>query len=119
MSTHRDKTSKTTVSEDDEVDSTSDTDSGTRVNSPFSLNTSLSRSVSGKPATVDFDTEITAVTGAWGALQDAESVAAAGGSAGLNGVKGLKGTLPAKFTGLATPEKNPMSMQVCFNPHFR
>jgi len=27
-------------------------------------------------------------------------------------IRGLLGTLPSKFTGLATPEKNPMSMQL-------
>jgi pyrimidine and pyridine-specific 5'-nucleotidase len=27
-------------------------------------------------------------------------------------VKGMLGELPKKFTGLATPEKNPMSMQL-------
>ena len=54
---------------------------------------------------VDLDTNILPVTGAWGALAHADSVSAAG-------VKGVKGHLPAKFQGLATPEKNPMSMQL-------
>ncbi|KAI0067041.1 hypothetical protein BV25DRAFT_1820204 [Artomyces pyxidatus] len=57
------------------------------------------------PPSVDFDTEITAVSGAWGVLSDAN---------GNNyyGMKGLRGQLPPKFAGLATPEKNPMSMQL-------
>ncbi|KAI0777628.1 hypothetical protein BD413DRAFT_184487 [Trametes elegans] len=54
---------------------------------------------------VDLDTNILPVTGAWGALAHADSVSAVG-------VKGVKGHLPAKFQGLATPEKNPMSMQL-------
>ncbi|KAF9044249.1 WD40-repeat-containing domain protein [Panaeolus papilionaceus] len=51
---------------------------------------------------VDIDTDIAPLTGAWGALAEATSV----------GVKGLLGPLPPKFAGLATPEKNPMSMQL-------
>ena len=54
---------------------------------------------------VDFDTDILPVTGAWAALSSTDSVAAAG-------VKGVLGQLPNKFQGLATPEKNPMSMQL-------
>jgi len=54
---------------------------------------------------VDIDTDIVPLTGAWAAL------AAADGVSGV-GVKGLLGQLPVKFLGLATPEKNPMSMQL-------
>lgn len=54
---------------------------------------------------VDFDTDIRSVNGAWSALAEGDSVSSAG-------VKGLLGQLPAKFQGLATPEKNPMSMQL-------
>ena len=54
---------------------------------------------------VDFDTDILPVTGAWGALANADSVSAVG-------IKGVLGDLPKKFQGLATPEKNPMSMQL-------
>ncbi|PPQ69643.1 hypothetical protein CVT24_001216 [Panaeolus cyanescens] len=54
---------------------------------------------------VDIDTDITPLTGAWGALADAPP-------SGLGGVSGLLGHLPPKFAGLATPEKNPMSMQL-------
>ncbi|OBZ77558.1 hypothetical protein A0H81_02233 [Grifola frondosa] len=54
---------------------------------------------------VDFDTGILPVSGAWAALAESDNAAAAG-------VKGLLGKLPTKFQGLATPEKNPMSMQL-------
>ncbi|KAK0199028.1 hypothetical protein F5146DRAFT_1021851 [Armillaria mellea] len=54
---------------------------------------------------VDIDTSVTSVTGAWAALAHADSTAG-------DGVKGLIGPLPPKFQGLATPEKNPMSMQL-------
>ncbi|KAF8962105.1 hypothetical protein BDZ97DRAFT_1826407 [Flammula alnicola] len=55
------------------------------------------------PPSIDIDTDIVPLTGAWGALADAS---------GASGVKGLLGQLPPKFAGLATPEKNPMSMQL-------
>ncbi|KAK0481539.1 hypothetical protein IW261DRAFT_1334733 [Armillaria novae-zelandiae] len=54
---------------------------------------------------VDIDTTVTTVTGAWAALANADSATGAE-------VKGLIGSLPPKFQGLATPEKNPMSMQL-------
>ncbi|KAK0233809.1 hypothetical protein IW262DRAFT_1488083 [Armillaria fumosa] len=54
---------------------------------------------------VDIDTAVTTITGAWAALANADSVTGAE-------VKGLIGPLPPKFQGLATPEKNPMSMQL-------
>ena len=53
---------------------------------------------------VDINTHIVPLSGAWGALSDVPS------SSGT--VKGLLGVLPSKFAGLATPEKNPMSMQL-------
>jgi len=53
---------------------------------------------------VDINTLIVPLSGAWGALSDVPS------SSGT--VKGLLGVLPSKFAGLATPEKNPMSMQL-------
>ncbi|KAJ3507730.1 hypothetical protein NLJ89_g6145 [Agrocybe chaxingu] len=55
--------------------------------------------------TVDIDTDIATMTGAWGALADVSGPSTAG-------IKGLLGQLPPKFAGLATPEKNPMSMQL-------
>ncbi|CCM00040.1 uncharacterized protein FIBRA_02066 [Fibroporia radiculosa] len=54
---------------------------------------------------VDFDTDILPLSGAWAALAEGDNVASAG-------VRGLLGQLPAKYQGLATPEKNPMSMQL-------
>lgn len=119
MSTHRDKATHLPTSSEEgdgsseDADSNSD-DSATRVDSPFTLNslTPLNRSTissHNNANKVDFDTEITPISGAWGALQDLESLGAAGG---LNGVRGLKGQVPMKFAGLATPEKNPMSMQL-------
>ena len=58
---------------------------------------------------VDIDaTHIADLSGAWAALAEVnpESPPAPGT------VKGLLGSLPPKFAGLATPEKNPMSMQL-------
>ncbi|KAH9849420.1 hypothetical protein C2E23DRAFT_888359 [Lenzites betulinus] len=54
---------------------------------------------------VDYDTDILPVAGAWAALAHEDNTSAVG-------VKGLLGQLPSKFNGLATPEKNPMSMQL-------
>lgn len=57
-------------------------------------------------STIDFDeSNILPLTGAWSALSDTDNVAAAG-------MKGLRGKISANFHGLATPEKNPMSMQL-------
>lgn len=53
---------------------------------------------------VDRDTTVTPVAGAWAALATGDSVTVA--------VTGLLGSLPPKFQGLATPEKNPMSLQM-------
>ncbi|KAJ6618200.1 hypothetical protein B0H10DRAFT_2217966 [Mycena sp. CBHHK59/15] len=49
---------------------------------------------------VDIDLAATPMDGVWGALALPPS----------GDVRGLQGSLPSKFTGLATPEKNPMSM---------
>ncbi|KAG6905448.1 hypothetical protein DXG01_002599, partial [Tephrocybe rancida] len=54
------------------------------------------------PPPVDIDMDVRALGGAWAALADG----------GAEGCKGLLGALPPKFAGLATPEKNPMSMQL-------
>lgn len=59
----------------------------------------------GSSASVDVDRDITTLTGVWEALATADAVSGAG-------VKGLLGKLTPKFQGLATPEKNPMSMQL-------
>jgi len=90
MSTHQDKRPIALSQEEldrDDDDATSQTasSSGTAV--------SLTPSV-------DVDTNIVTLTGAWGDL----------GTGGNS--RGLLGQLPNKFTGLATPEKNPMSMQL-------
>lgn len=53
---------------------------------------------------VDLDTDIATISGAWDVIAD--------DPAGAYDMKGLYGLLPAKFAGLATPEKNPMSMQL-------
>ena len=86
MSTHRDKAQVAKASDEDE-----DEPQQERTFSPLS--------------SVDFDKEILPLTGAWTALSEGDNVASAG-------VQGLLGQLPAKFQGLATPEKNPMSMQL-------
>ncbi|KAG0702605.1 WD40-repeat-containing domain protein [Suillus ampliporus] len=52
---------------------------------------------------VNIDANIIPLSGAWAALAHATPE---------RGVKGLLGPLPPKFAGLATPEKNPMSMQL-------
>jgi pyrimidine and pyridine-specific 5'-nucleotidase len=49
---------------------------------------------------VDIDLAATPLGGVWGSLAIPP----------YNDTRGLKGSLPPKFTGLATPEKNPMSM---------
>ncbi|KAG2136979.1 WD40-repeat-containing domain protein [Suillus bovinus] len=51
---------------------------------------------------VDIDANIIPLSGAWQTLAHATPM----------GAKGLLGPLPPKFAGLATPEKNPMSMQL-------
>lgn len=56
-------------------------------------------------SSIDYDTNIEPLGGAWAALAEADNTSA-------TGVKGLLGKLPSKFQGLATPEKNPMSMQL-------
>ncbi|KAK7691499.1 hypothetical protein QCA50_004898 [Cerrena zonata] len=90
MSTHRDKESiKPGEEEQDSSDSEKD------ASDPGRLRAS-------SPASVDFDTDILPLTGAWSAL--------ANGS--RSDAKGLRGHLPPKFSGLATPDKNPMSMQL-------
>ncbi|KIY47745.1 hypothetical protein FISHEDRAFT_44736 [Fistulina hepatica ATCC 64428] len=54
---------------------------------------------------VDITNDITSLTGAWTALSgDGEIL--------TEPIPGLLGGLPRKFAGLATPEKNPMSMQL-------
>lgn len=59
----------------------------------------------GSPSVEFNESNIQALTGAWAALAETDNAAAAG-------TIGLLGKLPANFQGLATPEKNPMSMQL-------
>ena len=61
-------------------------------------------SLRGGFTSVDLDTDIATISGAWNVIADDPT--------GAYDMKGLYGTLPAKFAGLATPEKNPMSMQL-------
>ncbi|KAH8103344.1 hypothetical protein BXZ70DRAFT_1054992 [Cristinia sonorae] len=90
MSTHRDHvpSKRSTINEDDEDYNPLAPEENARTPSP-----------------IDSEPHILPIAGAWSALADTDNVAGAG-------VKGLMGALPAKFTGLATPEKNPMSMQL-------
>lgn len=65
------------------------------------------RALSGVEPGVDIDANIIPLSGAWAALANVGGV-----SVNASSMKGLLGALPSKFTGLATPEKNPMSMQL-------
>lgn len=85
MSTHHDKVTPGRTADDEDGEDS-------EVKTPIS-------------PTVDFNTGIIPLSGVWAALADTDNVAAAG-------VKGLRGQLPAKFQGLATSDKNPMSMQL-------
>jgi pyrimidine and pyridine-specific 5'-nucleotidase len=55
------------------------------------------------PPSVNIDHNIVPLAGVWGALGEVTIGSTAG-------VEGLFGQLPPKFSSLATPEKNPMSM---------
>ncbi|KAI0087154.1 hypothetical protein BDY19DRAFT_893676 [Irpex rosettiformis] len=71
-------------------------------------NSTIDLSDSGKSeliSPIDYDNNVIPLTGAWAAMADVDGLVA-------SGLKGLKGSLPAKFQGLATHEKNPMSMQL-------
>lgn len=90
MSTHRDKDHPVSAEDGDDQDGDGDGQAGNRRNqSPL----------------VDVDSDITTLAGAWEALSAADTISG-------SGVKGLLGKLPSKFQGLATPDKNPMSMQL-------
>jgi pyrimidine and pyridine-specific 5'-nucleotidase len=90
MSTHQDKEKlRTTEEGDDEA--------------PEEREDAIVRDPS--PVPVDIDSDIRPLSGAWAALAVVDNVSGVG-------VKGLLGQLPPKFHGLATPEKNPMSMQL-------
>ncbi|KAH9476093.1 F-box/WD repeat-containing protein 7 [Psilocybe cubensis] len=99
MSTHQDK-EKTSISEHTE-NGTGD-NNGDEQDDQDDLN--FITQIAPSPS-VDVDTHIQPLSGAWGALADVTLGSTVG-------VKGLLGSLPPKFGGLATPEKNPMSMQL-------
>ncbi|KAF5356596.1 hypothetical protein D9758_008236 [Tetrapyrgos nigripes] len=103
MSIHQDPEKPIGTDGDGEGDPDSDDDLDHIVNTTSSNKENIPMGISA--STVDIDTTVTPVTGAWAALASADNTT---GSM----VKGLIGTLPQKFTGLATPEKNPMSMQL-------
>ncbi|KAG6824842.1 hypothetical protein H0H92_005643, partial [Tricholoma furcatifolium] len=102
MSTHRDKEvlpSGDRASRKDGEDGDGDGDRDREGEEDFGA--ALLRDAAQSP--VDIDTDVRALTGAWAALESGNV---------LGNVKGLLGALPPKFAGLATPEKNPMSMQL-------
>lgn len=91
MSTHRDK--ENIRSNSDEDDDNGEESSAKEKDAPMDS------------STVDLDTDIMPLTGAWSALAEGDNRTS-------QSVKGMLGHLPPKFQGLATPEKNPMSMQL-------
>jgi pyrimidine and pyridine-specific 5'-nucleotidase len=96
MSTHRDKDAKLLGSQEGDED---DEELGT--------NEAADKSRKAYPVNneVDLDEDIIPLQGVWAALSE-------GVPDSVTRVKGLLGGLPKKFEGLATPEKNPMSMQL-------
>ena len=95
MSTHVDK---------ENFISDLDQDNEEGVNFDKHLQNQHDRALSSPEPDVDVDTKIIPLSGAWAALANI--------SGDSVNTKGLLGALPNKFTGLATPEKNPMSMQL-------
>lgn len=96
MSTHQDKANGYDHDLDGLVNEDTESDAGPLMDHANPLFSSPTPSV-------DIDTNIMPLSGAWAALAHATSD---------RGVKGLLGPLPPKFSGLAMPEKNPMSMQL-------
>lgn len=96
MSTHRDKDAKPWGSQgdcdDEEEFGTDEPTVKPRKPSPIGND-------------VDLDEDIFPLQGVWAALSEGVPDSA-------TNIKGLLGGLPKKFEGLATPEKNPMSMQL-------
>jgi len=97
MSTHQDKDKPATCGKTDSVEVEGDDLEFIMKHVPLSSND------------VDIDsTHIARLSGAWAALAEVDpNFPPVPGT-----VKGLLGSLPPKFAGLATPEKNPMSMQL-------
>ena len=99
MSTHQDKEkSRRMKDEEDENETVNGDDLDFITTTPSSK--------------VDTNTRIVPLSGAWGALSDFPQPPSPGSSGTTKKVKGLIGPLPPKFAGLATSEKNPMSMQL-------
>ena len=96
MSTHREKDAKPSESQDND-----DGDEELGTNEPAGK----SRKPSPVGHEADLDEGMVSLQGVWAALSEGVPDSAAN-------VKGLLGSLPKKFEGLATPEKNPMSMQL-------
>ena len=96
MSTHRDKDSKPSGSQ---VDNGEDQELGT------SVAAEKPRKASPAGHDVDLDEDVIPLQGIWATLSE-------GVPDSVSNVGGLFGGLPKKFEGLATPEKNPMSMQL-------
>lgn len=94
LSTHRDKGERRAAAQGNDDDDTDGEEDADR----------RSASSSSKASSPVNEASITTVQGAWAAL--AEEVPPG------QHVPGLKGALPKDFKGLATPEKNPMSMQL-------
>ena len=99
MSTHQDKETGSRGKNNGE-DEKNDLSNGKKQVDPDALVV-----CSPSPVQVDIDTDVRPLTGAWASLAQVDGISGAG-------VKGLLGQLPPKFQGLATPEKNPMSMQL-------
>ncbi|KAF9556893.1 hypothetical protein CPC08DRAFT_710894, partial [Agrocybe pediades] len=97
MSTHQDKEQLAGIP--------GKADAGEEEDDDLNFITQMAAPLPPPPAAVDIDNHVEPLTGAWGALAEVSI-----GS--LAGVKGLLGQLPPKCSGLATPDKNPMSMQL-------
>jgi pyrimidine and pyridine-specific 5'-nucleotidase len=100
MSTHREKERERVEGQTERTDDEEE-DEEEREGSDGSAGGSGGKNLRSMPEEVDFDTNCVTLGGVWASFAN---------SAG--GGKGLLGGLPAGFAGLATPEKNPMSMQL-------
>ncbi|EJD07855.1 uncharacterized protein FOMMEDRAFT_73579 [Fomitiporia mediterranea MF3/22] len=89
ISTHRDESLSSSTSQHNETESTESNES--------------------RADPTKFSTDITALSGVWGALANVDEN---GVAPVFTDVKGVLGNFPAKFQGLATPAMNPMSMQL-------
>ncbi|KAL0958961.1 hypothetical protein HGRIS_014273 [Hohenbuehelia grisea] len=108
VSTHQDQDEPDWLSSDDENEDSDNSDAEDTLSLNAKRHKASKRSASPR---VDIDTDVTPLSGAWETLSGSLSETfGLNGAAG--GVRGLLGRLPDKFAGLATPEKNPMSMQL-------